>query len=432
MEKNCERAKGLDLHSEQVQEIMGKPPRWLVRSGITIITAVVAILLIGCYFIKYPEILQATITINANHLPTQIKARSSGRIDTLFVKDGDLVMAGTPLAIIENPACYEDVLLLKNQILRNDLNPFLPIGKDLQLGGIQNGYLSFVQAFDDLRFFLEKDYASALIASRTRQIEVLEETLRNLEERNRISAEQLAISKERFAIDSILFSEKAIAKTVYNESKRSYLQQRMSHQSLVNGYDNVKLSLLQSRQVVTELEQGRSEQENTLNLRYRIAKNQLETQIRQWEQDYLLASPTDGVVALTKYWQRNQNIVSGEIMMSVVPNETSSYFGKLYLSQQGAGKVETGQKVNIMLNDYPYMEFGFIQVNLAGISLVPYGDATLGNVYALEVELPDSLVTQYGTYIPYRPEMTGVAEIVTDDLSVLDRIINPIKAVLKR
>ena len=74
------------------------------------------------------------------------------------------------------------------------------------------------------------------------------------------------------------------------------------------------------------------------------------------------------------------------------------------------------------------MEFGFVQVNLSSISLVPYSDATLGNVYALEVGFPDSLITQYGTYIPYRPEMTGIAEIITEDLTVLDRLINPNKS----
>ena len=424
--------KGLELHSEAVQEILGRPPKWLIRSGITIITAVVAILLIGCRFIKFPEILQATITINADHLPAQIKARSSGRIDTLFVIEGDVVQAGSPLAIIENPANYEDVLLLKDVVLKDKLDSLCMVTHNLQLGNIQDSYLSYLQTSNDLRFFVEKDYATELIVSRKKQIEVLEETLLNLGERNRVSADQLSLAKERFDIDSILFSEKAIAKTAYNESKKAFMQQRMSHQSLLNEYDNVKLSLLQSRQAVTELEQNKTEQLNAFDIRLKIARNQLETRIRQWEQDYLLTSPVEGAVALTKYWQRNQNIVSGEVMMSIVPIEASSYFGKLYLSQQGAGKVKTGQKVNIKLNDYPYMEFGFVQVDLSSISLVPYSDATLGNVYALEVGFPDSLITQYGTYIPYRPEMTGIAEIITEDLTVLDRLINPIKAVLKR
>ena len=94
--------------------------------------------------------------------------------------------------------------------------------------------------------------------------------------------------------------------------------------------------------------------------------------------------------------------------------------------------MKTGQKVNIKFDDYPYMEFGFVQVNLTSISLVPYGDAANGNIYIMDVEMPDSLVTKYGIPIPYRPEMSGTAEIITEDLTVFDRLLNPIKAVVKR
>ncbi len=430
--KDNDKAKGLELHSEPVQEIMGRPPGWLVRSGIAVIVTVVALLLLGSHFVKYPEILTADITINANNLPAQVKARSSGRIDTVFVEDGMPVGEGSPLALIENAADYGDVVLLKNQLAAAKRDSAWHIGQDLHLGSIQESYLGFVQAANDYQFFLEKDYAGILIASNKEQIKVMEENQQNQQERLHISTEQLAIAHDRFRIDSILYSEKGIAKVAFQESQKSYMQQQMSHQSLLSEADNLRLSLLQTGQAVTELEQGRAEQKHGYYMRLRVARDQLEAQITQWEKNYLLVSPTNGVVAITKYWQKNQNITAGETMMTVVPDGASSYFGKLYLSQRGAGKVKEGQKVDIKLDDYPHMEFGIIQVTLSSISMLPYHDEAKGNVYVLEVNLPDSLVTQYGTHIPYRPEMTGVAEIITDDMSVMDRLINPIKAVVKR
>ncbi len=430
--KDNDKAKGLELHSEPVQEIMGRPPGWLVRSGIAVIVTVVALLLLGSHFVKYPEILTADITINANNLPAQVKARSSGRIDTVFVEDGMPVGEGSPLALIENAADYGDVVLLKNHLAATKRDSVWHIGQDLRLGSIQESYLSFVQAANDYQFFLEKDYANILIASKKEQIKVMEENQQNQQERLHISTEQLAIAHDRFRIDSILYSEKGIAKVAFQESQKSYMQQQMSHQSLLSEADNLRLSLLQTGQAVTELEQGRAEQKHGYYMRLRVARDQLEAQITQWEKNYLLVSPTNGVVAITKYWQKNQNITAGETMMTVVPDGASSYFGKLYLSQRGAGKVKEGQKVDIKLDDYPHMEFGIIQVTLSSISMLPYHDEAKGNVYVLEVNLPDSLVTQYGTHIPYRPEMTGVAEIITDDMSVMDRLINPIKAVVKR
>ena len=432
MEQDKEKAKGLGLHGEPVQEIMGRPPGWLVRSGIAVMVTVVALLVVGSRFVKYPEILRAEITINAYNLPAQVKARSSGRIDTVFVEDGMHVGAGSPLALIENAANYGDVVLLKKQLAATKRDSVWPIDRDLRLGNIQEGYLSFIQAANDYLFFLEKDFASVLIASKKEQIKVMEENLRNHKERLNLSTEQLAIAHDRFKIDSILYSEKGIAKVTYQESKKTYMQQQMSHQSLLSEADNLRLSLLQTKQSVTELEQGRAEQIHGYYMRYSVARDQMEAQIAQWEKDFLLVSPANGVVAITKYWQKNQNITAGETMMTVVPDGASSYFGKLYLSQRGAGKVRGGQKVDIKLDDYPYMEFGFIQVTLSGISMLPYNDETKGNVYVLEVRLPDSLVTQYGTYIPYRPEMTGTAEVVTDDLSILDRLLNPIRTVITR
>ena len=45
-----------------------------------------------------------------------LEARTSGKIVRLFVNDNELVESGDVLAMIENPATYEDVLLLKKEL----------------------------------------------------------------------------------------------------------------------------------------------------------------------------------------------------------------------------------------------------------------------------------------------------------------------------
>jgi HlyD family secretion protein len=104
--------------------------------------------------------------------------------------------------------------------------------------------------------------------------------------------------------------------------------------------------------------------------------------------------------------------------------------GKIYLPLTGAGKVKVGQKVNIKLDNYPYMEFGMIQVKVGSISMIP----TLINenrVYIVGVEFPDRLKTNYGYDLIFTEEMQGVAEVITEDLSLLQRIFFPFKHVLK-
>ena len=52
--------------------------------------------------------------------------------------------------------------------------------------------------------------------------------------------------------------------------------------------------------------------------------------------------------------------------------------------------------------------------------------------YMLEVEFPTKLITTYGKELAFSQEMTGMAEIITDDLRLLDKFPNPIKAVIKK
>jgi len=161
------------------------------------------------------------------------------------------------------------------------------------------------------------------------------------------------------------------------------------------------------------------------------AYEQLQTQIKTWEQNYLLISPIDGVVTFTKYWQHNQNIIAGEVLATVVPQHKTKIIGKIELPPRGAGKVKDGQFVNVKFDNYPYMEYGMIKVQIAHISLVPINKENQKN-YILEVVFPDSLVTNYGKTLEFSQEMTGCAEIITEDLRLLDKFLNPIRAIIKR
>lgn len=423
---------GLNAHSGAVQDIIGQPPGWMVRCGISIIVFVIVILLVGSAFVKYPDILAATIKINAFNLPAQVKAYSTGRIDTLFVNEGDIVSANTPLALIENPADYKDVLFLKENLSKVEPDSAWHCGQLLQLGEVQSTYLNYARAVNELTFFEEKDYIGTLIQSKRNQLDVLSQTMNDYRIQLKFEAEKLLIAKENYAMDSALYYNGVMSKVDFNDSKNVFVENHMSYQAMLIEVEKMEMDLLQTEQSIIELVQSKIQQQNNLTQQLELTRGQLESSIRQWEQKYLLLSPANGAVALTKFWQRNQNITAGETMLAVVPLERTVFLGKIYLSQQGAGKVKVGQNVNIKFDDYPYMEFGFVQVALSKIAMMPYDDVSSGNVYVMEVNLPDTLITQYGKQIPYNPEMSGTAEIITDDMSVFTRLINPVKAVLKR
>jgi HlyD family secretion protein len=78
------------------------------------------------------------------------------------------------------------------------------------------------------------------------------------------------------------------------------------------------------------------------------------------------------------------------------------------------------------------MEFGMVRVQIKNISLVPVAVENNQKAYMLEVEFPNSLVTNYGKTLVFSQEMTGSAEIITEDLRLLDKFLNPIRAVIKK
>ena len=106
----------LNLRSEEVQEILGRPPKWIVRVGISIIFVVVAGLFVGSYFLKYPDILPATITVTTENLPAGVMAMTTGKIDTIAVAEKQTVKEGELLAVIRNPAKLEDVMVVKRML----------------------------------------------------------------------------------------------------------------------------------------------------------------------------------------------------------------------------------------------------------------------------------------------------------------------------
>ena len=145
---------------------------------------------------------------------------------------------------------------------------------------------------------------------------------------------------------------------------------------------------------------------------------------------YVLTSPIDGKITFTRYWVSNQNVQAGEEVFTVIPVMESRLIGKAKLPVARSGKVETGQKVNIRLVNFPDNEFGMLKGVVQNISLVP---AVSGGMtyYVVEIALPEGLHTSYKKELPYLPNMQGAADIITENMSLLERFVMPVKQVLK-
>jgi HlyD family secretion protein len=171
-----------------------------------------------------------------------------------------------------------------------------------------------------------------------------------------------------------------------------------------------------------------TEQGNSLRSQLQSLLSQLKTEIQAWELNYVLSSPVAGQITFTNYWTINQNVSAGEEIFTVIPTGGFEIIGKASLPIARSGKVKTGQKVNIRLDNFPDNEFGILQGTVQNISLVP--TQTGQEVYyAIEISLPAGLRTTYKKELPYLPNVRGQADIITDDLSLLSRFFMPMRKI---
>jgi HlyD family secretion protein len=299
------------------------------------------------------------------------------------------------------------------------------------LGEIQSAYNVFQKALNDYVYFLNADYHRKKIQVIEKSVAIQYAILQKTQTQEVATREQLESERKLFEMDSSLYQKNVIAHVEFETARNRYLQNVQAYETAKMTIDNQKISILQSEQTIFDLEQQRIEQNNTLSVALTAACDQLNAQMLQWEQTYLLIAPMDGTATFTKYWQRNQNVVTGETIISIVPNENQQIIGKVMLPPQGAGKVKVGQTVNVKLDNFPYIEYGMVKVEVKNIALVPVNQNNT-RVYVLEVDFPQNLVTTYNKTLPFSQEMSGMAEIITDDLSLLERLLNPVRAVVKK
>jgi HlyD family secretion protein len=120
-------------------------------------------------------------------------------------------------------------------------------------------------------------------------------------------------------------------------------------------------------------------------------------------------------------------VKSGEQVITITPSDAGKIIGKLQLPMYGSGRVKKGQKVFIKFANYPHTHFGIIKGIVRQISLVPEQD-----YYFLEVSLPNGLKTNYNKELKFTYGMKGTAEIITEDLRLIEKLYEPLKSILRK
>ncbi|ETN96137.1 HlyD family secretion protein [Zhouia amylolytica] len=422
----------IQLRSEEVQEILTTPPSWIVRWGITIIFVLTIIILFLSFLIKYPDFVSAKVLVTTKQATEKVVARSTGQLEKLMVNNKEQVKAGQVLAVIENTAHYSDVSYLKSVIdtIRIDLRNFnFPIESmtKLVLGEIEPAYIDFEKHY--INFKLLKDlrpYDNDLTGNRASLKEVTTRLNSQIDQRELLEKEVILKEAEVKRYRQ-LHSKGVISQQEYESKEAEFLQIQKS-------VNNMTISISQMREAISNANQtlkstfiNKNEDDTKLLKNLLQSYNSLKRAITDWEYKYVLSASIEGNVSFQNFWGVNQYIKSGENIFTILPKNRDDLIGKLTIPSQNSGKVKLDQKVFVKLDNYPYQQYGLLIGKVKNISVSPDENSN----YIVFISLPNGVMTSYQKQIEFNQELIGNAEIITEDLSVAERIFFKLKDIFK-
>lgn len=421
----------IELRSDDVQEILGTPPGWLVRWGSTVVFLGFMMMLLAGWFIRYPDVIKAGILLTTTAPPVEVVARTDGHVTRLFVRDTQVVRRDSVLAVIQSTAKYEDVRWLDKALVDwqnmglNDLQ-LVDVPRNLELGELQPEYSTFVQNLENFQFGRIDKNASvnSNIGSINQQIARLWSSIQYDEKSKLRIQKQLDNARELFDRQDELYRSGLMSKSDFEKERQRVDDIERQYDLLEDGINRKQNEIISLRKSINEVTFGEKEDVASATVRVRESLSALRSSLDKWKQTYLLTAPIDGRVSLNAgFFSVQQYVKAGEQVMSIVPPESREIIGRLALPINGSGKVVAGQKVIIKLYGYPYPEYGTLLGEVTSKALVPKD-----NQYAILVTLPKGLRTSYNKNIPFEQRLQGEAEIVTEDKRFLQRITEQVFA----
>jgi HlyD family secretion protein len=419
------------IRSEEMQDIISRAPGGLVRYGTLAFVAVFVIFAALAFFIRYPDIITANVTITTMPAPVVLVSRTGGKLQ-LLKKEGDHTNAGDLIAYIQSNASPTDIVTLEKLTDRllasgGPVPPNLPeLNSAFAIGELQPALTAFITRHREWTLFVKNKLEKKQVAQLKHQIAIYRQLHTNQQGKLKLMEHELTLSKEKFRTDSALFTQNVISKVDYNQSKAVYLQQQRLYRSTEAESINTQLQIAVLTRQVEEIDASALTNESQLATACTEALKELQAEIKRWKEDYLFLAPVPGTVAYLESLENSQHTEAGKSLFSVVP-ANEQIVAKAELPLAGSGKAKAGQHAVIRLDNYPYEQFGMLTGKVRRISILPSNDT-----YLVTLDLPHGMMSTNGVELPFHQQLKGQVEIVTEELNVMERIFYQFRKLLRQ
>jgi membrane fusion protein len=344
----------------------------------------------------------------------KVLPRRAGVVARVFVREGQEVKAGTPLALVRvdqtlpGGGTLEE---MQRSILREQQG----------IAGDQIGH-----AVRDLR---QKE------ASAAARLAGLRSAIENTREQLQINAEIVRSARAQFEVFDKMAAQRLVRQSELEERRRAYLNAESQQRSLQKESDRLTSEI---REV--ELDRGMLGEQTREAIR-QLESRKNETELRlvalQGASTFLLTAPIAGKVAGLQA-NVGQAASPGQPVLTILP-AGADLRAHLVVPSRSAGFLRAGQPVRIRYDAFPYQQFGTFEGTIAEVSqnILAPSEVSLpvkveGPVYRVIVTLKDQSVNAYGRRMPLTPGLALTSSIVLERRSLLDVLLDPVRAVRAR
>ena len=417
----------IEVLNEEIQEILGTPPGWILRFGTLIFFIVIVVLIWLSYWIQYPDVVVSEIIVSFNDPPSKLISPKSGYLNKLHAVNNQKVKKGQLLISYNSEANYQDVLSLYEKLLQvkqtNQSSILsLSFSENYSIGELQKYLFQFLDKQNQYSLRVKGISEVTNKSDKQKQISSLENGIEystNLRDNLAVQIEntQIQLKNEEAMVKMDKLSQSELNKT---RDKLTVLSSNLNATEAEIKDKQFKISNLRSDLVNLSVssEKGREVALSEMN----AAFVQFKSNVSQWISSHLIISPTDGMVQVTnKFLKSGQYVNKDEPLLIIIPPQSNKMKGIMNVPFNESGNIKRNQLVLVRLNSYPSSKFGIIQGKVASSSSIALEeDGKL--VSPVTVYFENGLVTTTGYKVPTKKELSGMARIITQNKRFIQRL----------
>lgn len=362
------------------------PARALRWSGWVLLTFTLATGLFVC-LVRLPVAVSVPFQLQSVAAADDLQAPINGELLSIAINVGDTVSAGQLLFEIKSSGVA---------------------GQRSQLRQLQERQVA-------LQASVERALVAYLAASEINKAE-----LRSAQSELRYRSETVAAQRDLVARAEKLGSSGVVAEVDFLKYRLALTQAETEHSKAARGVDQLNLGTLQRQAEHEQLRGELASNERLLSEQISTAEAALADSPGDHRQ---VRAPYAGTVLTVHTRTPGSVLRSGDRLAQIAPGG-SPLKARLRLDEAALPRLAVGQVVRLQLDAFPYQRYGSVDARLGWIS---QGAVVIGNQRAFVAD------AQLGaSELQLRPGMRGRGRIIIDRRTLLQRALEPLRAVAEQ